>query len=125
MHSTESLNLQVASLKAMISDLSLRARQAEQTAGHLMAQAHHEKWTDAQIQVFAGIVAKQIDARAQERAVQQQAVLQATVFAMNVAIKEPDNAKKSRMLSNILRELTTSVQHLEHIGSLKKASKDT
>jgi hypothetical protein len=120
MHSIESLNLQVASLKAMISDLSLRARQAEQTAGHLMAQAHHEKWTDAQIQVFSGIVAKQIDARAQERAVQQQAVLQATVFAMNAAMKETDDDKKSKMLVNILRELSTSVQHLEKIGSMLK-----
>jgi hypothetical protein len=120
MQSTESLNLQVASLKALVSDLSLRARQAEQTAGHLMAQAHHEKWTDAQIQVFSGIVAKQIDARAQERAVQQQAVLQATVFAMNVALKEADADKKSKMLLNVLRELTTSVQHLEKIGSMLK-----
>lgn len=120
MHSTESLELQVASLKSMISDLSLRARQAEQTAGHLMAQAHHEKWTDEQIQVFSGIVAKQIDARAQERSVQQQAVLQATVFAMNAAMKEADDDKKSKILVNILRELSTSVQHLEKIGSMLK-----
>jgi hypothetical protein len=120
MLSTESLNLQIASLKSMLSDLSLRARQAEQTAGHLMAQAHHEKWTDAQIATFSGIVAKQIDARAQERSVQQQAVLQATVLAMNAAIKETDNAKKARMLVNILRELSASVQHLEKIGSMLK-----
>ncbi len=120
MHSNESLNLQIASLKSMLSDLSLRARQAEQTAGHLMAQVHHEKWTDAQIQAFSAIVAKQIDARAQERSVQQQAVLQATVFAMNAALKETEDFKKSRMLVNILRELSTSVQHLEKIGSLTK-----
>jgi hypothetical protein len=120
MHSIESLNLQVASLKAMISDLSLRARQAEQTAGHLMAQAHHEKWTDAQIQAFSGIVAKHIDARAQERSVQQQAVLQATSLALNAALKETDEVKKSKMLVNILRELSTSVQHLEKIGSMLK-----
>ncbi len=90
-----------------------------------MAQAHHEKWTDEQIEAFSAIVAKQIDARAQERSVQQQAVLQATVLAMNAAMKETEEFKKSRMLSNILRELTTSVQHLEHIDALKKASKDT
>jgi hypothetical protein len=120
MLSTESLNLQIASLKAMISDLSLRAKQAEQTAGHLMRQAHHEKWTDAQVQAFAGIVAKHIDARAQERSVQQQAVLQTTSIALNAALKETDDRKKARMLVNILRELSTSVQHLEKIGSILK-----
>lgn len=120
MHSIETLSLQVASLKAMISDLSLRARQAEQTAGHLMAQAHHEKWTDAQIQAFGAIVAKHIDARAQERSVQQQAVLQTTAFALNAAMKETDQNKKSRMIVNIVRELSTSVQHLEKIGSMIK-----
>jgi hypothetical protein len=119
MPSIESMNLQIASLKSMISDLALRARQAEQTAGHLMAQAHHEKWTDAQIQEFAAVVARQIDARSQERAVQQQAILQATVLAMNAAMKESDE-KKERMLVNILRELSTSVQHLEKIGSKLK-----
>jgi hypothetical protein len=120
MHSTESLELQVASMKSLVSDLSLRARQAEMTAGHLMAQAHHEKWSDEQIHIFAGIVAKQIDARSQERAVQQQAVMQATLIAMNAALRETDEIKKSKMLVNIVRELSTSVQHLENIGSMKK-----
>jgi hypothetical protein len=124
MHSIESLNLQIASLKSMLSDLSLRARQAEQTAGHLMAQAHHEKWTDLQVQTFAGIVAKHIDARAQERSVQQQAVLQTTSIALNAALKETDDRKKSRMLVNIVRELSTSVQHLEKIGSLIKENSE-
>jgi hypothetical protein len=120
MPSIESLNLQIASLKSLLSDLSLRARQAEQTAGHLMAQAHHEKWTDEQVKEFSGVISRQIDARSQERAVQQQAVLQATLFAMNAALKESDDAKKSRMLVNILRELSTSVQHMDKIASMKK-----
>jgi hypothetical protein len=123
MLSIESLNLQIASLKSLVSDLSLRAKQAEQTAGHLMRQAHHEKWTDVQVQAFAGIVAKHIDARAHERSVQQQAVLQTTALALNAALQEKDNNKKSRMLVNILRELSTSVQHLEKIGSILKDKK--
>ena len=120
MPSIESLELQIASLKSLLSDYVLRTRQAEQTAGELMAQAHKEKWEDAQIQAFGAIIARQMDARAQERAVQQQGVLQATVIALGAAIKETDEAKKSKMLVNILRELSTSVQHLNKIASLKK-----
>lgn len=120
MPSIESLELQIAALKSTLSDYVLRVRQAEQTAGELMAQAHREKWDDDQIKAFGAIIAKQIDARAQERAVQQQGVLQATVLALGTALKEADDAKKSKMLVNILRELSTSVQHLNKIGSLKK-----
>lgn len=120
MPSIESLELQIASLKATLSDYVLRVRQAEQTAGQLMAQAHKEKWEYAQIQEFAAIVAKQIDARSQERAVQQQGVLQATVLALSAALKEQEETKKSKMLVNILRELSSSVQHLNKIASIKK-----
>lgn len=85
-----------------------------------MAQAHKEKWDDSQIKAFGAIIARQIDARAQERAVQQQGILQATVLALGTALKESDEVKKSKMLANILRELSTSVQHLNKIASLKK-----
>lgn len=119
MQSIEALELQVASLKSLLSDYALRVRHAEQTAGHLMAQAHKEKWTDAQIKEFAEIVSKQIMARSQERAVQQQGILQATVIALGAALNEQQEDKKKKMLVNILRELSTSVQHLDKIATLE------
>lgn len=124
MQSTESqdlhtLQLQVTALKSTLSDFALRARQAEQMAGRLMAEAHKEKWEPAQIQELAALISKQIDARAHERAVQQQGVIQATVFALGAALNETDPSKKSRMLVNIHRELSASVQHLEKIGQSK------
>lgn len=122
MPSIESLELQVASLKSALSDYALRVRQAEQTAGELMAQAHREKWTDEQVGQFAQLIARQMEARSQERAVQQQAILQATTIALNAALKESNEEKKKKMLVNILRELSTSVQHLTTIGALKKDS---
>lgn len=115
------LEFQLITNRALLSDYALRTKQAEMTAGRLTAQMLGS-WSKEQVQSFVELLNDQMQARATERAVQQQAILQATVVALNAAMSaEPET--KEKMLKTILRELTASVQHLSKIEKAEAKSK--
>jgi hypothetical protein len=113
-HDVATLEFQLIANKALLSDYALRTRQAEQMTGHLIAEAH-KAWDEHRIKQFADLIAKQMDQRVTERAVQQQAILQATLIALTSALKA-DGEERQKMLTTMLRELTTAVQHLDKIA---------
>jgi hypothetical protein len=103
-----SLELSLAATKSLLSDYSLRMRQAEEVA----SRAVLGPMTDQQIEAFGHLVASHMDVRAVERSVQQQAILQATTIALNAALQAGPEEQKE-MLTAMLRDLTSAVQHLQ------------
>lgn len=103
-----SLELSLTATKSLLSDYSLRARQAEQTASMLMRGA----LTDEQLKEFAALVGQQMDVRNTERSVQQQALLQMTVVALNAAL-QAEGEDRTALLTNIVRDLTSAISHLQ------------
>jgi hypothetical protein len=102
-----SLEHSLAALKSLLSDYVLRTRQAEAVASRLMSQ----NLTDAQVHVLATTISQQIDVRTTERSVQQQALIQATVVALNAAL-QTEGEQQKELLTSILRNLTTAVTTL-------------
>jgi hypothetical protein len=113
-----SLELSLAAMKSLVSDYALRARQAEELASRALLTA----MTDTQVNDFANMVAGHMDARARERSIQQQALLQATVVALGAALNAEGEQQKT-MLANMLRDLTSAVQHLELQTKVRSHSK--
>jgi hypothetical protein len=113
-----SLELQVAANKALVSDYAVRAQQAEQAANRAIATTQRQ-WTDAQVKAFAALITEHMERRAQERAIHQQAILQATLLALNEALKADAETQKA-MLQTIVRETTTAVQHISNIEKKEK-----
>lgn len=113
-----SLELQVAASKSLIADYAVRAQQAEQAASQAIAQAQRG-WTDAQVKLFATLIAEHMDRRAQERAIHQQAILQATILALTQALNA-DTETQQKMLQTIIRETTTAIQHISNIEKGEK-----
>lgn len=114
-----SLELSLAATKSLVSDYSLRMRQAEEVA----SRAILGQMTDEQIEVFARLVGAHMEVRAVERSVHQQAILQATTIALNAALQASQEEQKE-MLTAMLRDLTSAVQHLQtHQPQIQPSSK--
>ncbi len=113
-----SLELSLAATKSLLSDYALRTRQAEATASRLVA----ETLDTAQMHALSALIGQQIDVRNAERSVQQQAILQATVVALNAAMQLEGDEQKT-MLAKIVRDLTSAVTHLNKLPKLQSPSK--
>ena len=103
---TASLELSLTATKALVSDYSLRARQAEEAFALLIRSLDQKDLT-----AFEAVIAKHINVRAHERTVQQQAILQATLVALGAALNAgPED--RDHILRQVFKDLTISVQHL-------------
>jgi hypothetical protein len=60
------------------------------------------------------VVQKQLEARAHDRAVHQQAVLEATCFALDAALAQDDEGLRETIVA-IYRDLTTAVSSLTRV----------
>lgn len=87
------LEVSVAALKALVADYALRTQQAELLTSRLIDSNLDDA---AKIALFE-VVQKQLEARAHDRAVHQQAVLEATCFALDAALA----SALARPLSNL------------------------
>lgn len=104
-----SLELSLASMKSLVSSYVLRAKQAEELAGRLLM----EKLNEQQMSMVVSLITEQIKVKAYERSVQQQAVLQATVISLNAALQTQDADEQRRILLDMLRDLTSCVEHMK------------
>ncbi len=109
-----SLELSVAAFKSLISDYSVRAKQAEQMVGRLMG----DKLTDEQVQALAVLVGQHMDVKATERAVQQQALLQSTLIVLNAALQGDDESLRS-LVNKAVRDLTMALSHMNPTGQAR------
>jgi predicted LPLAT superfamily acyltransferase len=78
MQTLESLNMSLTVLKSLLSDYAMRANQAEAIANKLM----FDKLEDSQLNVLIMSMREHMDLRSKERAVHQQALIQATVLSL-------------------------------------------
>lgn len=106
-----SLELSITAFKSLVSDYAVRAKQAEQMAGRLIA----DNLTDEQVQALAVLVGQQLDARSTERAVQQQALLQATLIVLNAGLQGGDESLRS-LVNKAVRDLTMALSHMNQPG---------
>lgn len=104
-----SLELSLSAVKSLVSDYAMRARHAEEAAQRLQGTT---EWTEEQIKSFGQMVATHMDQRSLERSVQQQAIIQATVVALGLALQAEADERQG-MLTNMLRDLTSAVQHMK------------
>jgi len=112
----ESLHMTVAALKSVNSEYIQRAQHAEQSVGVLMK----EKLPEELLRELMMLVAGQMDQRAKERAVQQQAVLQATLVALVAATKKDDAAMRQEV-QHVVQELTRSLSVMNETQRVNKA----
>lgn len=104
LNSVESLNMSLAAMKAVSSEYLQRAQHAEQSAGILM----QEKLPQELLRQLMLAVIEQMNQRGKERAVQQQAVLQATLIALTAATKR-DDATMRQEVEHVIKELTRAL----------------
>jgi hypothetical protein len=105
-----SLQLSIDSLKSLTSSYVIRAKQAEELAGRLLTERLNPEQM-AELKMFIG---QQMDVRSTERAVHQQAVIQATCVALTQALTLEGNVQRD-MLVDILKNLTTAAAHLPNV----------
>ncbi len=103
---TASLELSLAATKSLVSDYSLRARQAEEAFARLVHGLDKQNLFE-----FEAAIGRHVNVRAHERAVHQQAILQATLVAIGAAL-EADEESRKQILQQVFKDLTISVQHL-------------
>jgi len=104
-----SLELSLAAMKSLVSSYVLRAKQAEELAGRLLM----EKLNPEQMTMLQVLVSEQIKLKAYERSIQQQAVIQATLMAVNGCLQSQDAEKQQQMLRDMVRDLTICVEHMQ------------
>lgn len=103
-NSVETLNMSLAALKSLTSEYVQRAQHAEQTAGILM----QDKLPQDLLRELVLALSEQMNQRGKERAVQQQAVLQATLIALVAATKR-DDANMRQEVEHVIKELTRAL----------------
>lgn len=103
-NSIESLNMGLTAVKSLLSEYATRAKHAEQAAATLM----QDKLGPELLRELAALINHQLDVRGTERAVQQQAILQATLVAITHATKMPDEQMRAEV-NNVVIELTRSL----------------
>lgn len=88
------LELSVTALKSLLADYALRAKQAEETAGLLMAKTLDDV---GRMHLFQ-LLQQHIEARAHDRAVHQQAVIQTTCLALATALSQDDESLRDAVV---------------------------
>ena len=112
MQTIESLNMSLTVLKSLLSDYALRANQAEAITGRLLS----DKLDDQQFKALVASMNDQMGVRSKERAVHQQALIQATIISLEAAVKE-DEAKFRSSVVEVVKQLVTAQSNMN--GSCK------
>jgi hypothetical protein len=102
-----SLELSLAATKSLISNYAMRARHAEETASRLMS----ERLSTDQVQQLGSVIAAQMEQRANERAVQQQALLQSTLIVLNSALQGDEESLRT-LVNTTVQQLTMALSHM-------------
>jgi galactokinase len=102
--SIETLHMSLAAMQAVSSEYVQRAQHAEQAAGILM----QDKLPQELLRQLTLAMVEQMNQRGKERAVQQQAVLQATLIALTAATKR-DDANMRQEVEHVIKELTRAL----------------
>ena len=100
MQSIESLNLSLSALKSLLSDYALRSSHAEAIAGRLLT----DKLSPEQFQQVLVTMREQLEARSKERAVHQQALIQATIISLESAARG-DEATLRTTVNDVCKQL--------------------
>jgi len=107
MQSIESLNLSLSALKSLLSDYALRSSHAEAIAGRLLT----DKLSPEQFQQVLVTMREQLEARSKERAVHQQALIQATIISLDSALRQDEASLKSTV-NEVVKQLTLAQSHM-------------
>lgn len=110
-----SLELSLAATKSLLSDYALRTRQAEQTAALLMG----EKLTDEQVKQLGQMIAGQMEQKATERAVQQQALIQSTLIVLNSALQGDEETLRG-LVNEVVKQVTSALSYMNGTGQVNK-----
>lgn len=110
-----SLELSLAATKSLLSDYALRTRQAEQTAALLMG----EKLTDEQVKQLGQMIAGQMEQKATERAVQQQALIQSTLIVLNSALQGDEETLRG-LVNKVVEQVTMALSYMNGTGQVNK-----
>lgn len=110
-----SLEMTLASLKATLSEAHARARHAEE-----MVALMQSNWDMQQV---ADVIKKHINQRAEERAIHQQALIQATIVSLNTALhsKEPI---MNETVNTVLKGLTQALGTMHEINVKQKSKQN-
>ena len=108
MQSIESLNTSLSALKSLLSDYALRSTQAETMAGRLMV----DKLSPEQFREVLGLLREQVAVRSKERAVHQQALIQATIITSYLRVNTVAGHLKPP------KQNTPSSRTLPHLASV-------
>jgi len=101
-----SLEVTMASLQSTLSDYALRARQAEE-----LVALHSQNWD---MESISQTVIRHVDQRAEERAVHQQSLIQATILALTTALKG-DEQELRQLVNTVVQELTKATMNMHEL----------
>ena len=107
MQSIESLNLSLSALKSLLSDYALRSSQAETMAGRLMT----EKLSTEQFKEVLVTMGQHLNARSTERAVHQQALIQATLISLEAGLRGDEQTIRETV-KDVVKQLTLAQSHM-------------
>lgn len=107
MQTVESLNMSLTALKSLLSDYAMRSTQAETMAGRLMV----DKLNPEQFRQVLGLVQEQMETRSKERAVHQQALIQATIISLESAARS-DEPTLRQTVNDVVKQLTLAQSHM-------------
>ena len=114
MQTLESLNMSLSVLKSLLSDYALRANQAVTITGRLLG----EKLDESQFIRLPHSMNEQMDIRSKERAVHQQALIQATIISLEAGSKESDD-KFRATITEVVKQLITAQSNMNPQPSCK------
>ena len=112
MQSIESLNLSLSALKSLLSDYALRSSQAETIAGRLMT----EKLSTEQFKEVLVTMGQHLTARSTERAVHQQALIQATLISLEAGLRGDEQTIRETV-KDVVKQLTLAQSHMNGSSS--------
>src|SRR5271156_1814624 len=118
MQTLESLNMSLTTLKSLLSDYALRANQAEAVAGRLLS----DKLSLEQFGEILTLMREQMNVRANERSVQQQALIQATLISLEVAARGDDKTLRATV-NEVTKQLTMAQSHMNAKATKKPETK--
>lgn len=106
MSTVESLNLSLTAHKSLLSEYALRTKQAEQLANTLL---NDRVPAEVMYNLVGELMKEHSEHRASERAVHQQAVLQAALFALQQVQYTEDLEQVRSIVNNVVSQITLSL----------------
>lgn len=100
-----SLELTLNAYKSLIADYATRAQQAENMASFLLKEK-------VEPQELGFIIGQQLQQRSNEKAVQQQALLQATLIALHAGAQSGNDVTLREVVNNVIRDLSMSLSYM-------------